>query len=173
LKRALRFAGALVAALLLHLIGTRLLPQWPLIIDLMLIVVVFNALDGSTMSGMIGGLFAGWASDALTGQAFGLFGLVDTIIGYTAAYAVQRIVIQRPAGAALLFSLASACQQGLVLGLSFLLLNAPEVPAYPWLLVKAGTTGLLGATLFFGRQRLLNRVDLWRHTRKTRIRLER
>lgn len=173
MKRVLRFAGALVAALILHLIGARLLPEWSLIFDLMLIVVVFNALDGSTLGGMLGGLAAGWVTDAVTGHAFGLFGLVDTIIGYSAAYAVQRVVIQRPAGAALLFSLASACQQGFVLGLSLLLLSAPEVPAYPWLLAKAGATGLLGAALFFTRQRLLNRVDLWRHTRRTRIRLER
>lgn len=173
MKRALQFAGALVAALVLHLVGARLLPEWSLIFDLMLIVVVFNALDGSTLSGMFGGLVAGWVTDVVTGHAFGLFGLVDTIIGYSAAYAVQRVVIQRPAGAALLFSLASACQQGLLLGLSFLLLSAAEVPAYPWLLAKAATTGVLGAALFFARQRLLSRVDLWRHTRQTRIRLER
>jgi rod shape-determining protein MreD len=173
LKRALQFAGALVAALLLHLVGTRLVPEWPLAVDLMLLVVVFNALDGRTFSGLMGGLLAGWVTDALTGQAFGLFGLVDTIIGYSAAFAVQRIVIQRPAGAALLFSLAAACQQGLVLGLSLLLLSAPEIPAYPWLLVKAAVTGVLGGLVFFARQRVLSSVDLWRHTRQTRIRLER
>lgn len=173
MKPALRFAAALAAALVLHLIGTRLLPEWPLIVDLMMIVVVFNALEGNTLSGMIGGLVAGWVTDALTGQAFGLFGLVDTIIGYGTAYAVQRIVIQRPAGAALLFALASAAQQGLVLGLSLFLVSTPEAPAYPWLLVKAATTGLLGAAVFFARQRLLSRVDLWRHTRQTRIRLNR
>ena len=173
MKRTLRFAVALVAALLLHLIGSRLLPEWPLILDLMLIVVVFHALDGSTLAGMLGGLAAGWVTDVVSGNAFGLFGLVDTIIGYSTAFAVQRVVIQRAAGAALLFSLASAGQQGLVLGLSLLLLSTPEIPAYPWLLVKAAATGVLGAALFLGRQRLLSRVDLWKHTRRTRIRLER
>ena len=173
MKRALQFAGAVIVALVVHLIGARLLPEWSLIFDLMLIVVVFNSLDGHTASGMFGGLVAGWVTDVLTGHAFGFFGLVDTIVGYSAAFAVQRIVIQRPAGAALLFSLASACQQGLVLGLSLLFLSAPEAPAYPWLLAKAAATGLLGAVAFFTRQRLLNKVDLWRHTRRTRIRLER
>lgn len=173
MKRVLRFAAALIGALVLHLVATRLVPEWPLILDLMLIVVLFNALDGDTFSGMVGGLFAGWATDVLTGQAFGLFGLVDTIVGYTAAFAVQRVVIQRPAGAALLFSLASASQQGLLLAVSFLLLSSPEVPALHWLAVKPLATGLVGAVLFFGRQRLVSQVDLWRHTRRTRIRLER
>lgn len=173
MKRAVQFAAALVAALLLHLVGARWIPEWSLAVDLMLLVVVFNALDGNTMSGLLGGLLAGWVTDALTGQAFGLFGLVDTIIGYSAAFAVQRIVIQRPAGAALLFSLAAACQQGLVLALSLLLLSTPEIPPYPWLLVKAAITGILGGVLFFSRQRLLSSVELWRHTRQTRVRLER
>lgn len=173
MKRALRFAATLVAALLLHLIGARMLDEWSLAVDLMLIVVVFNALEGSTLSGMLGGLVAGWATDALTGQAFGLFGLVDTIIGYGAAFAAQRIVIQRPAGAALVFSSAAVFQQGLVLGLSMLLLSTYEAPSFAWLLAKAGVTGFLGAALFIARQRLRSEVELWRHTRRTRIRLDR
>jgi len=173
LKRALRFAGALIAALLLHLIGARLLPDWSLAVDLMLVVAVFNTLDGSTLSGMLGGLVAGWATDAFTGQPFGLFGLVDTIIGYGAAFAVQRVVIQRTVGAALLFSVAAACQQALMLALRALLLSAPELPAWQWVLIKTAVTGLVGAVLFFARQRLVSQVDLWRHTRRTRIRLNR
>lgn len=173
MKRALQFAAALIAAVLFHLIGVRLVAEWSLMLDLMLIVVVFNALDGSTPAGMIGGLAAGWATDALVGPVFGIFGLVDTIIGYGAAYAVQRIVIQRPAGAALFFALAVACQQGLVLALSLLLLSDPEIPAYHWLVIKAGATGLLGAIVFYLRRRVASQVDLWRHTRQTRIRLER
>ena len=172
MKRALRFLAALTAAVLFHLVGVRLVAEWSLILDLMLIVVVFNALDGKTLPGMIGGVVAGWATDALIGPTFGIFGLVDTIVGYGAAYAVQRIVIQRAAGAALFFALAAACQQGLVLVLSLLLLSDPEIPAYHWLVVRAGATGLLGAMLFYLRLRLNSQVDLWRHTRRTRIRLE-
>jgi rod shape-determining protein MreD len=172
-KRGLSFAAALVAALLLHLLATTLVAEWSLAVDLLLLVVVFNALDGNTLAGMLGGVVAGWVTDSLVGPAFGLFGLVDTIIGYGAAFSVQRIVIQRPAGAALFFAAAAACQQGLVLGLNLLLLSAPEIPAYHWLLVKAGTAGLLGGLLFYSKQRLASRYDLWRHTRKTRIRLER
>jgi rod shape-determining protein MreD len=172
-KHALRFLAALVAALLVHLVATRLYAHWPLVLDLMLLVVVFNALDGNTSSGMFGGLVAGWATDALVGSAFGLFGLVNTAVGYGTAYAVQRVVIQRMAGAAALFGVASLCQQGLLLGLAALLLPSADIPAYHWLLVKAGATGLLGALLFHARQGLANQVDLWRHTRKTRIRLER
>jgi rod shape-determining protein MreD len=171
-KRALQFGAALIAAVLFHLVGVRLIAEWALILDLMLIVVVFNALRGKTLAAMIGGLVAGWATDALTGSTFGIFGLVDTIVGYGAAYSVQRIVIQRPAGAALLFALAAACQQGLVLVLSLLLLSDLEIPAYHWLVIRAGATGLLGAVVFYLRLRVTSQLDLWRHTRRTRIRLE-
>jgi rod shape-determining protein MreD len=173
MRRAMQFLGALVAAVLLHFVATRFFVVWPLVLDLMLLVVVFNALDGNTLGGMVGGLVAGWATDALVGSTFGLFGLVDTIVGYGVAFAVQRVVIQRMLGAAALFAVASLCQQGLLFGLGAMLLPASEIPAYHWLLIKAGTTGLLGAMLFYARQSVADQVDLWRHTRKTRIRLER
>ncbi len=173
MKRTLKFTGALVAATLIHFVAVRLLDQWSSIIDLLLVVVVWNALDGNTVAGMFGGLGAGWLTDALTGSAFGLFGTVDTIIGYGAAFAVQHIVIQRPSGAALLFAGASACQQLLVIGLSVLLSSAPELTAYPWWFLKAGVTGLVGAALFAMNQRLIIKLDLWRRTRRTRIRMDR
>ncbi len=172
MNRALLFTAALIAAALFHLIGVRVVAEWSLILDLMLIVVVFNALDGNTLAGMIGGLVAGWTTDVLVGPAFGIFGLVDTVIGYGAAYAAQRIVIQRPAGTALFFALVVACQQSLVLVLSLLLLNDPQIPAFHWLLMKAGSTGLVGAVVLYLRNRFTSQVDLWRHTRPTRIRLE-
>ena len=112
MKRGLSFAAALVAALLLHLLATTLVAEWSLAVDLLLLVVVFNALDGNTLAGMLGGVVAGWVTDSLVGPAFGLFGLVDTIIGYGAAFSVQRIVIQRPAGAALFFATALLLVQG-------------------------------------------------------------
>lgn len=172
MKRVIQYSVALAAAILGHLVATRLFPEWPLVVDLMLIVVIFHALEGNTLAGMIGGLVAGWASDALVGPAFGLFGVVDTIIGYSAAYAVQRIVIQRAAGAALFFALAAIGQQALLLVLSMLVLSSPELPGYHWILIKAVATGIAGAMIFFLRQRLLNRVDVWRRTRRTRIRLD-
>lgn len=173
MKRAAQFAGALLAAVLLHLIAARWVEEWSLVMDLMLLVALFNALDGNTLSGMAGGLVAGWATDVLTGAPFGLFGVVDTIIGYGAALAVQRVVIQRAAGAALLCAAATLCQQGLLLGLSLLLLVAPETSAYGWLPIKVAAMGLLGGALYYARRRLTSKVDLWRHTRRTKIRMER
>jgi rod shape-determining protein MreD len=172
-KGALQFAGALLIAVLAHLVGARFLAEWSSALDLMLIVLVFKALDGNTLGGLVAGLLAGWATDAVAGTPFGLFGVVDTIIGYGAAFAVQRVVIQRAAGAALFFAVAALCQQGLLLGLSLLLLVAPESSAYSWLPIKVAATGILGAALFHLRRRLTSKVDLWRHTRRTRIRLER
>lgn len=173
MKRALQFVGALLIALLTHLIGARYLAEWSSVVDLMLVVLVFNALDGDTLGGLVGGLVAGWATDAIAGTPFGLFGAVDTIIGYGAAFAVQRVVIQSAAGAALFFAVAALCQQGLLLGLSLMLLVAPENSAFGWLPIKVAATGILGAALFDLRRRLTSKVDLWRHTRRTRIRLER
>ncbi len=172
MRRLAKFVAALLAALVLHTVAVRWFDSWSVAVDLFLLVAIFNSLDGNTLAGLAGGLAAGWMTDAVYGSPFGLFGAVDTILGYGTAFAVQRVVIQRPSGAAWLFALVATAQQLLVLGLSGLLSVGPEVPAMPWVATRIAVTGLLGAALFAVRQRLSSRVDLWKRTRRTRIRLD-
>ncbi len=177
--RSLRFAAALLAVVLLQSAGVKLLEEFPLAVDLFLILVVFNALDGNTLAGLLGGVSAGLVADALSGSPFGIYGLVDTIIGYGTAYTAQRLVIQRTTGVLLLFALAAAAQQALLIGLD--LLVYPEalfsshswISNYQWVLVKVITSGLLGITLLFVNTRLHRQLESWKRSRSDRIRFER
>lgn len=168
--RSLKFALAVLAAVLLHILGLRLWPQFALTFDLFLVVVVWNALDGDTLSGLLGGMMAGLVADSLSGGLFGLHGMVDTIVGYATAYAAQRLVFQRATGVLLIYLLASAAQQAMLMGIAILLLPAPEFPEVPWLLVRAGTTGVLGVMLHIVRSRLSGRMETWRRSKGSKIR---
>ncbi|MEE8138260.1 MAG: hypothetical protein V3T81_05240 [Thermoanaerobaculia bacterium] len=169
--RSLKFGAALLAVVLVHVTAVRLLPTFPDYADLFLVLVVFNALDGDSLAGLLGGVSAGLVKDALSGGPFGLFGLIDTIIGYGTAYAAQRLVIQRATGVFLLFTLAAACQQVLLIGIA-LLLMLPE-QAFSWVLVKVVTSGFLGVALLLANSRLRRQVESWRRSRRARIRFER
>ena len=170
--RSLRLAAALVVATLLHVAGAHLFPDFSSAIDLFLLIVVFNALDGNTLAGMLGGLAAGLVTDALTGGPFGIHGLADTIIGYGTAYAVQRLVIQRVTGVFQLFALAAATQQALLMGVSLLLLPSPEAPRILWLMVRIVSSGLLGSVLYLADKRLRSTAEGWQTARSSKIRFD-
>lgn len=168
--RSLRFGLGLLAAAFLHFLGLELWPQFGLAFDLFLVVVVFNALDGDTLAGLLGGMVAGLVADAVSGGLFGLNGMVDTIIGYGTAYAAQRLVFQRASGVLLIYLLASAAQQAMLMAIALLLLPAPEFPDVGWSLARAATTAILGVMLHIARNRLKGRVDRWRRTQGSKIR---
>ena len=88
--RSLRFGAALASAVLVQVVGLHLAPWFFLGVDLFLVLLIFNALDGESLAGMLGGCVAGLVTDAITGGPFGLYGMVNTLLGYVTAYAGQR-----------------------------------------------------------------------------------
>ncbi len=171
--RGLKFAAALLAATLVHLVGIQLWSGFMLLFDVFLVVAIFHALDGDTFAGLWVGLAAGLVADAVTGGLYGVYGLADTMVCYGTAYGTQRLVVQRPASVFLVFSLAAAVQQLLLAALALLLLGDPELAAFPWIVAKVASTGLLGVVVFVARRELLARIASWRQTRATRVRLRR
>jgi len=171
--RVLRFGLGLGIATLLHVGGLYLWPSFSLAFDLFLVAVVFNALDGNSLAGVLGGLAAGLVADALSGGLFGLHGMVDTIIGYGTAITVQRLVIQRATGAMQIFAVAAALQQSLLMAIILVMLPSPIFPELHWLLVRVATTALLGLLLFLGNSKMRRKVDIWKRTRTSKVRFSR
>ena len=171
--RVLRFALTLLIVSVIHFVGMQLFPWFFLAVDLFLVVLVFNAMDGDTLAGMLGGAVAGLVTDGLTGGAYGLYGIANTIVGYSTAAAGQRLVIQRASSSLLVFFMAAAAQQALVLGIAVLILPNPEAPDLRWVLIKVATTGALGLMLYQTRARMLVRMDSWRRNRTAKVRFGR
>ncbi len=171
--RALKLAIGLVLALLVQLVGQRLFDEFFLVFDAFLLVALFNSLDARLATALAGGLVAGLAADALTGGLYGLHGFADTIVGYGTAFASQRLVIHRPQGVFLLFALAAASQQAIVIGLMLVFLSSPVFPGYPWVPIKVLAIGLVGAVCLFGYRRATRGIARWRRTRTARLALKR
>lgn len=169
--RAGRFALALGLAILVHALGVRLHPVFGQAIDLFLVLAVLNALDGDSRAGLLGGLAAGTAHDALAGGLFGLFGFADTLIGYGVARLSQRLVIERPSGVLPVAAVAAVVQQAVAVGLALALLPEPRLPDPLWLAIRAAVVAVLG-TLFFALGRWWRGgTDRRRRRRRERIQL--
>jgi len=168
--RGLRLAVFLLGALAVHAAGAQLWGDFPRAVDLFLIAVVLHALEGSTLSAMFAGLVAGLLTDALTGGLYGLHGFADTILGYGSAFLAQRLVMRRLLSLLLLFSLAAAAQQAILLGLSLLLVSSPGLPDLTWTLIRVAATGALGTMLYAIGRVGRTRVERWRRGRRTRLR---
>ena len=160
--------GLLLAALL-QLAGVRAWPEFPLAFDLLLVAVVYFARDGRAVAALAVGSVGGLVADALAGGPLGLHGFADTLVAYTTARVAQQLVVERPSGVLLAFTLASALQQALLAVLGVLLLPSVQLPAAPWIVARAVTTGLLGLLLATGGGALAARLaagDAARHERR-------
>jgi rod shape-determining protein MreD len=173
--RAAKLAAGLAAAVVLQLVGTRLLPSLPQRLDLFLVVVALSALDGQTLQAVVFGLLAGLVQDTLAGGNFGLFGFADTAVAYGMARLAQRLVIQRATGVFAVVSFASLLQQVILAALAFLLLPNPSLPAPLTMLgqaaARAAACGVLGMVIWgvTGRMRLT--LEARRRGRMGRLRL--
>jgi len=157
--------GFLLAALL-QVGGVRAWPEFPLVFDLLLVAVVYFARDGRAVAALGVGCAGGLLADALAGGPLGLHGFADTLVAYTAARVAQQLVVERASGVVLVFTLASALQQALLAALGVLLLPAVQLPAAPWMVARALTTGLLGLLLAAGGRSLAARLAGRRERRR-------
>ncbi len=169
---SLKLLAGIVLAALVHFVGVRLWPDFPRVVDVFLVVVALHGLRGNSLSGLLIGFVVGLLQDTLTSGPFGLFGFADTIIGYVTARLAQRLVIQRPTGVLALVGFASALQQAVTLGLTFLLLPVPAPLNPVWAAVRTGACGLLGMILYIAGGRWRHSAEARRRGRMSRLRLE-
>lgn len=169
--RSPRVLVGLVAAVLLHLVGMRLFPTLAGLVDLFLVVVVLNALEGNSLSALALGLAAGLIHDSLTSGPLGLFGFADTVIGYVVARLAQRLVIQRATGVLGVVSFAAALETAIVVVLALVMLPSPELPSPLWVALRAGCCGVLGLFIHVASSRFRRGLEARRRGRMNRLRM--
>jgi rod shape-determining protein MreD len=167
--RILRFFLGLGIALLVHFVGLQLVPQFPLAVDLFLVVLVFQGLDGDAFAGLLAGVTIGLVQDTLGGGIYGLYGVTDTVVGYATAKVAQRVVIQRSTGVMLAFTLASAAQQVLLAVLALVVFPDPVLPQPLWALLRVGSTAVIGLVVWTALGSWRARYASWRSSRTSRV----
>jgi rod shape-determining protein MreD len=168
---AARFVLGLALAVVVQFVGARLFPELPRAIDVFLVVVVLYGLTGSSLTALLVGLAVGLIEDSLAGGLYGLHGFADTIIGYGTARLAQRLVIQRATGVFAVAGFAALAQQGIVVGLVWLLLPRPSFPSLPWVGVRAVACGVLAMLVYAATERFRSAYEVRRRSRMSRLRL--
>lgn len=170
--RTARFVAALFAVVVLHSLGTRLVPEFARSVDLFLVLTVLWALGGDSLSALLAGLAAGLTHDVLTSGLFALHGFVDTAAGYAVARAAQRLVVERASSVVLLAGVASLLQQVLLAALVLVLLPQPELPEPLWIGVQSAVNGALAGLVFMASGRLRDSVTARRQGRSKKLHLD-
>lgn len=165
--RAVSIGLGFLLAALLQLAGVTVWPEFALAFDLILVAVVFFARDGRAVAARLVGSAGGLLADALGGGPFGLHGFADTLVAYTTARVAQQLVVERSSGVLLVFTLASTLQQALLAALGLLFLPSVQLPAAPWMVARALSTGVAGLLLAVGQRAATRRLLARRERRRT------
>ncbi|HUR33534.1 MAG TPA: rod shape-determining protein MreD [Vicinamibacterales bacterium] len=90
-------------------------------VDLVLVVVVYNALASGRTTGMFTGSFAGLVQDALSGDVIGMAGLSKTVVGFLAGIVGTQFIVAHSASRFVVFFLATVVNAVVFMGLHELL----------------------------------------------------
>jgi rod shape-determining protein MreD len=86
-------------------------------VDLVLVVVVYNALASGRVAGMLTGTFAGLLQDAVSGPIIGMAGLSKTIVGFLAGIVGTQFIVAHSASRFVVFFLATVVNAVVFMGL--------------------------------------------------------
>ena len=169
MRRFLFFLFALVVTSATHVGATRVLPIFPSILDLFLLVALLYNLGTSPAAGMVGGSLSGLLRDALGGGPYGLHGFANTIVLYAASQIQQRLVIQDPFQVGSLIVLAATLQIAVLTTLRSLLVPGAEIPPPGALVLRLLLFGILGTLAHVLIAKIQRSVESWLERRSKRL----
>lgn len=120
----MRTAGvllALVVALVLQTTLARFVIRGTVAVDLVLVVVVYEALVSGPMTGMFAGTVGGLVQDALSTGVIGIGGLAKTIVGFLAGVIGRQFIVAQPLPRFVVFFGATILHAVIFIGLYTLL----------------------------------------------------
>lgn len=170
--QVLRLFAALFAALVIHLVIVSATPELARVLDVFLLVVVFQAMSARPLRATLAGTLVGLTQDAVSGGLYGLHGVACTCVGYLMARVAQSLSLQKSYYVALFFASASLLEQLVLQALLAGLLQRPSLPSPLELTFSVLVTGALGALVVAVIGRASDRYHAWRHERRPGITLE-
>jgi rod shape-determining protein MreD len=92
--------GTILVAVFLQVVLSRYAVGGRFVFDLVLVGVVYIALQGGALAGMLGGTLGGLLQDMLSGGIVGTGGLIKTLVGFAAGGIGTQFVVTKPAARA-------------------------------------------------------------------------
>ncbi|OFW16298.1 MAG: rod shape-determining protein MreD [Acidobacteria bacterium RIFCSPLOWO2_12_FULL_67_14] len=138
----MRAVGVLIAiamAIALQTTLARFLVAGTAAVDLVLVVVIYVALTGGAVTGMLAGSFAGIIQDALSSGVIGIGGLAKLIVGFLAGAIGQQFIVTSALPRFLTFLVATVVHAAVFMGL-YVLLGLRSFPS-PWTAILSQAVG--------------------------------
>jgi len=139
-------AAAVVVALALQTTLARFTIGGFTPVDLVLVVVVFAALVGGPMTGLVAGTAGGLAQDALGGGLVGIGGFAKTLVGFVVGVIGAQFIVAQPIPRFVVFFLATLVHGACFFGL-YALIESRGFAVGPTLTQAVGN-GLVGVAAF-------------------------
>jgi rod shape-determining protein MreD len=90
-------------------------------VDFVLVVVVYAALTGGPITGLLTGTFAGLVQDTLSTGVVGIGGLAKTVVGFLSGIVGTQFIVAQSLPRFLVFFVATLADQAITIGLSVVL----------------------------------------------------
>jgi len=154
-----------VIAVTLQLMLARYTVGGKWLFDLVLVGVVYAALNWGPAAGMLAGTCGGLIQDVLSSDIVGVGGLSKTIVGFTTGVLGSQFVVARPFGRMLVVAASSFVHRLTILGLHSLV--DQHWPGMPWaaMLGETGLNSLCGLVVFQASE---GWPGLWNRNRQAR-----
>lgn len=167
----MRAVGVLVAialALALQTSLARFLVGGAAAVDLVLIVVVYVALTGGPVTGMLAGSLAGLTQDALSIGVIGIGGLSKSIVGFVVGAIGQQFIVTAALPRLVIFLASTVAHAAIFMGL-YVLLGLGSFPS-PWAPILSqvlgnAAVGMIACTIIEAFPGVVERRRLSRRTR--------
>ncbi|MEZ5417001.1 MAG: rod shape-determining protein MreD [Vicinamibacterales bacterium] len=168
--RGLAAGAALVSAVLAQSALGALTWRGFAVVDLVLVVVVYLALTGGPVAGLLAGTVGGLVQDALTSGILGMGGLAKTVVGFLAGRFGTQFIVTASLPRLLVFAAATAAHAVLFMG-AYSVLGLRTFPnPLASVAVQAAGNGLLGVIGFQLAEWLPRAIERRRATRGMRVR---
>ncbi len=136
-----------------------------LIVDLVLVVVVYAALSGGSVHGLLAGTLAGLVQDAMATGVVGVGGLAKTVVGFLAGVVGTHFIVTQAPSRFVVFFVATLLHATLFMGVHELLGLREFGFPYATVLEQALANALVGMIAFQAAEMLPSVVERRRLTR--------
>jgi rod shape-determining protein MreD len=160
---------ATAVALALQTTLAQFMVRSPVAVDLVLVVVVYAALAGGPVTGLLTGAFAGLVQDTMSTGVVGIGGLAKTVVGFLAGIIGTQFIVAQPLPRFVVFFAASVVHAGITFGL-YQLLGLRRFDAPYGAIVGQGVGNALVGVVAFQLAELLPGAVERRRLTKTKLR---
>jgi rod shape-determining protein MreD len=161
--------GVVLLAVTLQVAFARYMIGGRFVFDLVLVGVVFAALQWGPVAGMLAGTIGGLLQDALAGGIIGVGGLAKTIVGYFTGQIGTQFVLTRPRARILPLAVASIVHRLLMLSVAGLIDQHWPHISWPAMLGETGVNAVCGLIAFLAAEALPDAISRGRMSRRSSL----